>query len=71
MSQREIKANAKLEALLKKKKTLDLAQALEADQAIQNVVAPKNMKDVVNSIINKRIDHQDRQKQKKPPQEST
>jgi hypothetical protein len=64
MSQREFKANAKLEASLKKKKTLDLAQVLEEDQAAQNVVAPENMKDLVNSLVDKRIDHQGRQKTK-------
>jgi hypothetical protein len=63
-SQRELRANAKLEAALKKKKTLDLAKILEEDQALQDVVAPENMKDLVNSIVDKRIEHQGRQKQK-------
>jgi hypothetical protein len=57
-SQRELRANAKLEAALKKKKTLDLAKILEEDQALQDVVAPENMKDLVNSIVDKRIEHQ-------------
>lgn len=64
MSHREIKANAKLEATLKKKKTLDLAKELEADQAMQKVVAPENMKDLVNSLVDQRIDHQGQKKQK-------
>ena len=64
MGQRELQANAKLEAALKKKKTLDLAKALEEDQAAQNVVAPENMKDLVNSLVDKRVDPQSRQKSK-------
>jgi hypothetical protein len=64
MSHRELKANAKLEATLKKKKTLDLAKILEDDQAIQQVVAPENMKALVNTLVDQRIDHQGRQKQK-------
>jgi hypothetical protein len=62
--QRELKANAKLEATLKKKKTLDLAKILEEDQASQLAVAPENMKDLVNSLVDKRIDHQSRQNKK-------
>jgi hypothetical protein len=64
MSHRELKANAKLEATLKKKKTLDLAQILEADQATHNVVAPENMKELVNSLVDKCIDDKGKQKQK-------
>jgi hypothetical protein len=64
LSHREIKANAKLEASLKKKKTLDLAKILEEDLAGQNIVAPENMKELVNSLVDKRIDLQDKQKQK-------
>jgi hypothetical protein len=64
MGHRELKANAILEATLKKKKTLDLAKLLEEDQATQNVVAPENMKDLVNSLVDKRIDLQGRQRQK-------
>jgi hypothetical protein len=64
MSHRKLKANAKLEATLKKKKTLDLAQILEADQATHNVVAPENMKELVNSLVDKRIDDKGKQKQK-------
>jgi hypothetical protein len=64
LSHRETKANAKLEASLKKKKTLDLAKILEDDLAGQNIVAPENMKELVNSLVDKRIDLQDKQKQK-------
>ena len=64
LSHRETKANAKLEASLKKKKTLDLAKILEDDLAGQNIVAPENMKELVNSLVDKRIDLQAKQKQK-------
>ena len=64
LSHRELKANAKLEATLKKKKTLDLAKLLEADQASQGVVAPENMKELVNSLVDQRIELQGRQKTK-------
>jgi hypothetical protein len=62
MSQREAKANAKLEASLKTKKTLDLAKILEEDQASQLAVAPENMKDLVNALVDKRIDYKGKQK---------
>jgi hypothetical protein len=63
-SQRELRANAKLEAALKKKKTLDLAKILETDLANQYVVAPANMQDLVNQLVGKSNDHQKQQQKK-------
>jgi hypothetical protein len=63
-NQRQLKANAKLEATLKKKKTLDLAKVLEADQATQEVVAPENMKELVNSLVNLQLEKQAKEKTK-------
>jgi hypothetical protein len=63
-SQRELRANAKLEAALKKKKTLDLAKILEEDLAGQDVIAPANMQDLVNQLVDKRIDHKGQQEKK-------
>ena len=64
MDEREQSTNAKLEATLKKKTTLDLEKHLEEDQATQQVVAPKNMKELVNALVNQWIDQQGQQKQK-------
>ena len=63
-SQREMRANAKLEAALKRKKTLDLAKILEEDQAGQDVIVSATMQDLVNSIVDKRLEHNGRQQQK-------
>ena len=64
LGQREQKANAKLEASLKKKKLLNLAKALEEDMAAQQIVAPENMTALVNSLVDKQINRQGKQKQK-------
>jgi hypothetical protein len=64
MSHRKVKVNAKLEATLKTKKTLNLARILEEDQASQLAVTPKSTEDVVNTLAGKQIDYQGRQKQK-------
>jgi hypothetical protein len=53
LSHQETKINARLKASLKKKKTLDLAKLLEEDLASQNIVAPENMKELVNSLVDK------------------
>jgi hypothetical protein len=60
-SQREKTANSKLEAALKSKKTLDLAKLLDADMGAQGVVAPENMKDLVHTLVDKRLDLQAKQ----------
>jgi hypothetical protein len=51
ISQQELRANAKLEAALIKKKTLDLAKILEAYLPNQDVVAPESIQDLVNQLV--------------------
>jgi hypothetical protein len=63
-SQTVLRANALLEATLKKKKTLDMASILEADLESQKIVAPENMQELVNSLVDKRIQHQNNQSKK-------
>jgi hypothetical protein len=63
-TQREITANAKLEASLKGKQTLDMAKLLDADMATQAIVAPENMKDLVHSLVDSRISLKSKQAQK-------
>jgi hypothetical protein len=55
-SQRELTANAKLEASLKSKSALDMAKIIEEDMASQAIVAPENMKTLVNSLVDQRIE---------------
>jgi hypothetical protein len=43
-NQHVLTANAKLESMLKNKKALDIAKLLENNMAVQNIVAPENMK---------------------------
>jgi hypothetical protein len=45
------KVNAKLEAALKKKSTLDMGQALDGSLAKESAVAQENMKGLVQSIM--------------------
>jgi hypothetical protein len=63
-SQAIVKANAQMVATLKKKKTLDMAKILEADLASQATVAPENMKDMVNSLVDLRMLHQNNRSKK-------
>jgi hypothetical protein len=63
-SQAVSKANAQLEATLKKKQTLDMAAIIEADLESQNTVAPENMKELVNSLVDLRMNHQTKQSKK-------
>jgi hypothetical protein len=56
--------NALLEASLKTKATLNMAKALENDMAIQSIVAPENMKSLVNSLVDQRIESKSQQAQK-------
>jgi hypothetical protein len=60
-SQRELTANTKLEAALKSKKTLDMAKLLDADMGAQGVVAPENMKDLVHTLVDRRLSLQAKQ----------
>jgi hypothetical protein len=55
-SQCELIANAKLEAVLRNKKTLDMAKMIKNDMAAWMIVAPENMKALVNSLVNQRIE---------------
>jgi hypothetical protein len=55
-NQRELTANSKLEAALKSKSTLDMAKILDADMATQGVVPPENMKDLVHTLVDLRLD---------------
>jgi hypothetical protein len=63
-SQAEKKADAKLEAALKQKKTLDMAKILETDLADQQVVAPETMEALVNSLVDQRISTKEKQTRK-------
>jgi hypothetical protein len=63
-SQAEKKADAKLEAALKHKKTLDMARILETDLADQQTVAPENMEALVNSLVDRRISSKEKQGKK-------
>jgi hypothetical protein len=63
-SQAEKKADAKLEAALKQKKTLDMAKLLEADLADQQTVAPENMEALVNSLVDRRLSNKEKQSKK-------
>jgi hypothetical protein len=63
-SQAKKKADAKLEAALKQKKTLDMAKILEADLADQQTVAPENMEALVNSLVDQRISSKEKQSKK-------
>jgi hypothetical protein len=54
-SQRELTANAKLEAALKNKKALGMAKIIEEDMAAQTIVALENMKTLVNSLVDLRM----------------
>jgi hypothetical protein len=63
-SQREKTANAKLEATLKSKKALDMAKVLDSNMAAQDIVAPENMRNLVHSIVDQRIDNKGKQAQK-------
>jgi hypothetical protein len=63
-NQAEKKADAKLEAALTKRKTLDVAKLLEADLANQSIVAPENMEALVNSLVDQRIALKDKQSKK-------
>ena len=59
-----MKANAQLEAALKKKKTLDLAAILKADLASQKIMARENMQELVNLIVDLQMDHQNKKSKK-------
>jgi hypothetical protein len=69
-SQRELTANAKLEATLSNKKALDIAKILDDDMASQPIVAPENMATLVNSLVDKRIETKGKLAQKKLTQEA-
>ena len=55
-NQREQIANSKLEESLKVNKALDMAKIIDADMAAQSIVAPENMKHLVNSLVDQRIE---------------
>jgi hypothetical protein len=57
-------ANAKLEALLKTKKALDMAKIFNIDMAAHIIMPPENMKHLVNSLVDQRIKIKDKQAQK-------
>jgi hypothetical protein len=64
VTQAEKKANAKLKAVLRQTKTIDMAKLLEANLATQQTVTPENMAVLVNSLIDQRIQSQAKQNKK-------
>ena len=56
------KANAKLEAALKKKATLDMGQALDDSLAKEPTVAHENMEGLVQSIVQRQLKNEDKRK---------
>jgi hypothetical protein len=56
------KANAKLEAALKKKATLDMGQALDNSIAKEPTVAHKNMEGLVQSIVQRQLKNEEKRK---------
>jgi hypothetical protein len=56
------KANAKLEAGLKKKATLDMGQALDDSLAKEPTVAHENMEGLVQSIVQRQLKNEDKRK---------
>jgi hypothetical protein len=56
------KANAKLEAALKKKATLDMGQALDDSLAKEPTVAHENMEGLVQSIVQRQLENEDKRK---------
>jgi hypothetical protein len=64
-SQAVSKANAQLEAALKKKQTLDMASILKADLESQKTVAPdESMQELVNLLLGLRMSHQNKKSKK-------
>jgi hypothetical protein len=56
------KANAKLEAALKKKATLDMGQALDDSIAKEPTVAHENMEGLVQSIVQRQLKNEEKRK---------
>ncbi len=57
------KANAKLEAAIKKKATLDMGQALDDSLAKEPTVAHENMEGLVQSIVQRQLKNEEKRKQ--------
>jgi hypothetical protein len=59
-----LKAKAQLENILNEKKTLDMASILEADLTSQKIVAPENMEELVNSLVDLKMVSQNKKTKK-------
>jgi hypothetical protein len=60
VDQRIQKANAKLEAAMKKQSTLDLGAAIAASLDNKPTVEHKNMQSLIDKVVNKKLDEQQR-----------
>jgi hypothetical protein len=60
VDQRIQKANAKLEAAMKKRTTLDLGAAIAASLDNEPTVEHKNMESLIDKVVNKKLDEQQR-----------
>jgi hypothetical protein len=64
LDQRAQRAEAQLEASLKKKATLDMSKAIEATLAAEPTVAHANMEGLIGHVVNKKLHEQKKQEEK-------